>query len=746
MSHININVFKLTVSITFIYLFAGMTSIQAQPFTQQEITRWQKQAEKVIIIRDIYGIPHIYGDTDADVVFGLMYAQCEDDYKRIEMNYIEKLGRMSEIKGETFIHDDLLIRLLIDSKEAIKDYKAAPKWLKKLCNAFADGMNYYLYRHPNEKSVLLHRYEPWYPFLWTDGSIGAINTAGVTAGELGRFYTNPEPLISSVDTDEVHQNFDEPLTGSNGFAFAPALTQSGNSILYINPHVTMYFRPEVHLVSKQGLNVYGAVTWGQFFVYQGFNEYCGWMHTSSFVDAADLYTEKIEKTKSGYTYLYDGKYKKVAEKEIRIDYSTPDGMKSKYYIGYYTGHGPVFTKRAGKLLSLQSDNRLKEGLVQCWNRTKTKGLSDFKKTLNLKGNISNNTVYADRDGNIAYWHGNRIPKRDTVYDWNEPVDGTIRATSWKGYHSMDEIVHCINPPNGWLQNCNSTPYTCAGKYSPVRKTYPLYMAPDGENFRGINAVRTLTENRNYDLNKVIETGYNTRMAAFEVLIPALIACFENYSLNHTTTEDMQQAIDILSTWDYQCADNSVATTLAVEFGERMLPAIYAVDTGNEYGISDLVDKVNYIASNPKVDQWMKLLEETISDLNKQYGTWKVAWGAINRFQRLSTDIENRFDDSQPSIPVAFTSSLWGTLPSFGSKRYLNTINRYGFGGNSFICAVEFGEKVRAKALLGGGQSGREDSPHFFDQGERYAKGEFRDVLFYKEDVMRHIESIRHPGE
>ncbi|HRO73683.1 MAG TPA: penicillin acylase family protein, partial [Saprospiraceae bacterium] len=175
-------------------MFAGMTSIQAQPFTQQEITRWQKQAEKVIIIRDIYGIPHIYGDTDADVVFGLMYAQCEDDYKRIEMNYIEKLGRMSEIKGETFIHDDLLIRLLIDSKEAIKDYKAAPKWLKKLCNAFADGMNYYLYRHPNEKRALLHRYEPWYPFLWTDGSIGAINTAGVTAGELGRFYTNPETL------------------------------------------------------------------------------------------------------------------------------------------------------------------------------------------------------------------------------------------------------------------------------------------------------------------------------------------------------------------------------------------------------------------------------------------------------------------------------------------------------------------------------------------------------------------------
>src|SRR6266496_4551624 len=140
----------------------------AQNFSQPEITRWQKQAAQVTIIRDNWGIPHIYGKTDADAVFGLMYAQCEDDFKRVEMNYVEKLGRMAEVKGESELYNDLLVRLIIDSADAINDLKKSPDWLKKLCNAYADGINYYLYQNPNTKPELLNRFQPWYPLLWTD--------------------------------------------------------------------------------------------------------------------------------------------------------------------------------------------------------------------------------------------------------------------------------------------------------------------------------------------------------------------------------------------------------------------------------------------------------------------------------------------------------------------------------------------------------------------------------------------------
>ena len=275
-----------------VLLFISSISL-ANPYTDQ--------AKRVTIHRDEWGIPHIYGKTDADAVFGLMYAQCEDDFARVEMNYIEKLGRMSEVKGEKELAYDLYIKLLIDESEAKAEYKTSPVWLKKLLNAYADGINYYLQKHPEVKPKLLTHFEPWYPLLWTDGSIGAISTGDVTEQETALFYGLPAQVASVK-----YQTPDEKLTGSNGFAVGPSLSKSGHSLLYINPHVTFYFRPEVHVESEEGLSVYGAVTWGQFFVYQGFNPYNGWMHTSSEVDVADAYVETTRSRNGQMEYLLDG--------------------------------------------------------------------------------------------------------------------------------------------------------------------------------------------------------------------------------------------------------------------------------------------------------------------------------------------------------------------------------------------------------------------------------------------------------
>jgi acyl-homoserine lactone acylase PvdQ len=631
--------------------------------------------------------------------------------------------------------------MIIDSADAVKDYNNAPVWLKKLCNAFADGINYYLYKHPETKPALLARFKPWYPLLWTDGSIGAISTADISVNELKSFYSG-EPFVSFIDEQK-----EEVLTGSNGFAFSPKITESGNSILYINPHVTFYFRPEVHMVSEEGLNAYGAVTWGQFFIYQGFNEHCGWMHTSSAVDAADTYIEKISKKDKGWQYEYDGKQKTVLEKRISIAVKKENGFEITNFNALFTHHGPIMAKRDGTWLSVRADNRIMNGLIQCWQRTKAKGLDDFKKTLDLKGNISNNTVYADAQGNIAYWHGNRIPARDTKYDWNKPVDGSITATEWKGYHEINETVLSINPANGWLQNCNSTPFTVAGNNSPKKENFPNYMAPDVENFRGINAVRVLSEENKYDIDKVIKAGYDTRLAAFEVLVPALVNSFEkNVVYPDSLYALLIGPVTVLKHWDYRCSEKSIATTLAIEWGQRLLPLIQASADQDEFEFTDQVSKAKYFAAKAKPEDLLLTLLATINDLQKRFGRWQVGWGQINRFQRISSDIENKFDDSKPSIPVPFASSAWGMLPSYTSRTYPGTQKRYGVNGNSFVCAVEFGKRIKAKSLLAGGNSGDENSPHFFDQGPMYSKGIFKDVLFYKEDVLKKTERKYHPGE
>jgi len=731
----------------------------------EEVSRWEKQADNVTIIRDNYGIPHIYGKSDADAVFGLLYAQCEDDFKRVEMNYIEKLGRIAEVKGESELYNDLLIRIIIDSADAIKDYKKSPDWLKKLMNAFADGVNYYIYKHPETKPALLTRFKPWYPLLWTDGSIGAISIADITVAELKNLYSgessfssfNPVKKVpghTGLDPASFPNNFaeEEVVTGSNGFAFSPKITESGNSILYINPHVTFYFRPEVHIVSEEGLNVYGAVTWGQFFVYQGFNEHCGWMHTSSAVDAADTYIEKLRKKNNGWVYEYDNKQKSVTEKKITLRYKSGDAIQTKTINALFTHHGPIMARRNGEYLSVRADNRIMNGLIQCWERNKTTGFEDFKKTLALRGNISNNTVYADAEGNIAYWHGNRIPERDTKYDWSKAVDGTRSATEWKGLHKIDETVHIINPANGWLQNCNSTPFTVSGNNSPKKFTesggenYPAYMAPDGENFRGINAVRVLGEQTSYTIDKVIKAGYDTRLSAFEVLVPALVKAFEkNINYNDSLYALLIGPVSVLKNWNYRCSENSIATTLAIEWGQRLLPAIMQTKLVDDEE-ADQVNKTKQFVATAIPQELMEPLLATINDLDEKFGRWQVPWGKINRFQRISSDIDNKFDDSKASIPVGFVSSTWGMLPSYSSKTFPGTVKRYGVNGNSFICAVEFGKRIKAKSLLAGGESGDENSKHFFDQGLMYSKGQFKEVLFYKEDVLKHVERRYHPGE
>lgn len=721
-------------------LFLFPLSIFAQKLNQTDLIRCQKQAQKVTIIRDTWGVPHIYGKSDADAVFGLLYAQCEDDFKRVEMNYIEKLGRLAEVNGQKDLYNDLQIRLLIDSVDAINDYKKAEPWLKKLLNAYADGINFYLHTHPQIKPILLTNFKPWYPLLWTDGSIGAISTADITNNEIKNFYSGND----AVGATKIQRD-PELQTGSNGFAFAPSITASGKSILYINPHVTFYFRPEVQVSSEEGLNVYGAVTWGQMFVYQGFNQYCGWMHTSSNVDVADMYAEKIVKKDNKLFYEYDGKLRPVIQKKITMKYLENGVLIDKNITTYYTHHGPVMAKRDGKWISLKSFNRSMTSLIQSWKRTKAKGLEDYKKVMELKSNTSNNTVFADNKGNIAYWHGNFVPIRDTKFDWGKVVDGTTSATEWKGLHAVDEIVHSYNPVNGWLQNCNSTPYTVAGKDSPKKSDYRPYMAPDGENFRGLNAVRVLSSQKDYTIDKVIKSGYDTYLTAFEILVPAMVASFEkNIQPQDSLYTLLKEPILTLKNWDFRASESSVATTLAIETAQKIGSQISRVYV--EDGELDQVESTRRFATRAMPTELLLPLLRTVNELKSKFGKWEMPWGEINRFQRLTGDLIEKYDDSQASIPVGFASALWGCLPSVNSRYFEGTKLRYGVGGNSFICAVEFGDRIKAKSLLAGGESGNKTSKHFSDQSLMYTQGKFKDVLFYKEDVLKNAERTYKPGE
>jgi acyl-homoserine lactone acylase PvdQ len=416
-------------------------------------------------------------------------------------------------------------------------------------------------------------------------------------------------------------------------------------------------------------------------------------------------------------------------------------LKQRDFNTYFTKHGPVMAKRDGKWISLTSYNRSAKSLEQSWIRTKAKGLEDYKKAMDLLANTSNNTVFADKDGNIAYWHGNHIPKRDLKFDWTKPVDGSTSATNYLGLHSVEEGVHVYNPKNGWLQNCNSTPFSSAGIYSPTKSNYPSYMAPDGENFRGVNAVRVLNKEHQFTIDKIIETGYDTYLPAFEVLIPPLLNAYQAKADKYP---NLKEPIEILKKWDYRSGEKSIATTLAIELAQKLSRDIMQVYI--DAGEKDQVEKTQEFAKTASADKLLSTLTETLTELEGKFGKWQMPWGDVNRFQRLTGNVNEIYDDNKESLPVGFASALWGQLPSFNSRPMLGTNKRYGVSGNSFVCAVEFGEKIKAKSILAGGVSGNVNSAHFTDQAKAYTQGKFKDVLFYKEDVLKHVEKRYHPGE
>jgi len=719
-------------------IFSLTNSIGYAQFSKSETERWTSAAKRVQIIRDGFGVPHIYGKTDADAVFGLMYAQCEDDFPRVERNYIEKLGRLAELKGESYLYQDLYTRLILDSAEAKKDYAASPSWLKSLLNAYADGINYYLYQNPSVKPSVLDRFQPWFPLMWTDGSIGAISTGYLTAEHLKKHYEGVDLAFNKSEA------FKEIQTGSNGFAISGMRSASGNAMLYINPHVDFYFRPEVHMVSEESLNVYGAVTWGQFFIYQGFNEHNGWMHTSNDVDVSDLYEEQIVEKNGKEFYKYENELRPVITRPITVRYKIGVGKSERTFTARYTHHGPVMSHKNKNLVSVRSYNRSMNGLIQSWLRTKTKGYEDYKKVMNLRANTSNNTVYAAKNGIIAYWHGNHIPVRDKRFDWSKPIDGSVKETEWKGIHSLNEMVSVYNPPVGWIQNCNSSPFSVSGAFSPKRNEFPRYMAPDGENFRGVNAVRVLSALNKPTLEDLINAGYDRKLAAFEKLIPALVKAYDQ-NKNDPGYSNLSEVIDTLRVWDLNADASSVATHIAVEWGTLLLPLLSSIKAEDNYQYIDQPARMDKFLSQVSSKELLELLSRAVSGIIQNWGKWQVAWGEVNRFQRISREIELVHSDSLESIPVPYAASTWGMLPSYASRKFSGTKKRYGVHGNSFVAAVEFGRKIKAKSLLAGGQSGNENSPHFRDQANMYANGIFKDVLFYKKDVMKNAKKIYHPG-
>jgi acyl-homoserine lactone acylase PvdQ len=722
----------------FILVLALVAGANAAAQTPANVAAWERQAKGVTITRDDWGIAHVVGKTDADAVFGLIYEQAEDDFNRVETNFINSMGRLAEAEGEKEIYRDLRMKLFINPDSMKVKYAVSPAWLQKLMVAWADGLNFYLYKHPEVKPRVIRKFEPWMALTFSEGSIGG-DIEKVNLNQLEAMYGGGTPPGRSSPPED-NDAYQEP-SGSNGIAIAPSNTLNHHALLLINPHTSFFFRSEVQVTSDEGLNAYGAVTWGQFFIYQGFNERTGWMHTTSGVNDQSDYAETVTKKGDGYVYKYGVGERPLTAVTISVPYKTATGMSKKDFSVYYSSHGPIVRKADGKWVAVKMMQEQVKALMQSYTRTKQKDYKSFAQTMELHTNSSNNTIFADGSGNIAYFHGNFIPKRDPKFDWSKPVDGSDPATEWQGLLSVKESPLLLNPASGFIYNSNNWPWSAAGPSSQKKEDFPAWVETGREESpRGYHALKVLPGKKDFTLSSLISTAYDSYLPSFERMIPPLLKAYDDAQASNPLKAKLAEQIAVLRAWDYRWAAQSVATSLAVFWGEDVSRRVGA-DARRARMSSDA-----YIEHGAPGETLLQSLASASDKLAADFGKWKTPWGDINRFQRVNGDIVQQFDDAKPSIPVGFASARWGSLASFGARAYPGTKKWYGTSGNSFVAVVEFGDSVRARAVSAGGESGDPKSKHFNDGAQNYATGNLREVYFYKNQLKGHTERVYHPGE
>jgi len=702
----------------------------------------------VTIHRDAFGVPHIFGQTDAAAIFGLAYAQCEDNFWQLETDYINALGRAAELEGEKGLARDLVFRAFEVEKLSKVEYERMPANLRTLCDAFAAGVNYFIARTPQDKSQnrsrLLSGLEGWHLVAMTrSGRIGSINRLGLNPNEiqLGKLEATDKAQAAPLDLEGFHRWFVESNVeqdeGSNMWALSPKKSATGNAMLLINPHVGFFGggqRYEAQLKSEEGLNAYGFAILGTAYIRSGFNESFGWSHTNNYADTADVYLESFDDPKKPLSYRYGNEHRTAVEWTDEIKVKTENGIEVRRYRFRKTHHGPIIGQRAGKPVAARIA-RLEEGgeFEQRIAMNRARDFKEFKAALSKLSLSGSNTLYADNKGNIFYVHGNAVPKRAPQFDWTKPIDGSTPETEWHGLHAFEELPQLLNPKSGYLQNCNSTVFLSAGDKpgdgNPLKAKFPAYMVPEDDTPRSRSSRRVLTGKKKFSFDDWTTAATDRTVGEARTGIQSLADQWEKMKHeDEARAEAIKTAVLELKAWDQVARVDSVATTLFILAHEQAR------------------ERANAARNKESKFKELAALEKVVAELESNFGMWQVPWGEINRLQRIHTSGEEPFDDARPSFAVAGGPSQTGVVFTFGSHAVKGQMRRYGTEGNTFVAIAEFGKQLRAQSVLVFGQSADPKSKHYLDQAELYAQGKFKPVRFSLTEVKANLERSYHPGE
>jgi|CXWL01.1.fsa_nt_gi acyl-homoserine lactone acylase PvdQ len=674
-------------------------------------------ARTVMIQRDSYGVPHIEGPTDASVVFALGYAQAEDNFPHLEDNFIRALGRAAEVHGRPALLDDQMVAALDIVALAQAEYARTPARMRRLYDAYAAGLNYYVARHPEEPHALLTRFESWFPLALIRYKYHLLEFVGYA----GLDTANYRPVVTPAPPERPQ--------GSNAWAIAPSRSTSGAAMLLINPHIGFYGVAqyyEAHLISGEGWNFSGVGRYGFPFPYMGHSEALGWAHTDNYPDIGDLYIEHFDDPARPLAYRYGRGWRTAHETRHEIGVRGPDGaLTRESFQVRRTHHGPIVSSLDGQPLSIRL-SMLREGgwFDQWYAMSKARNFAQFRRALERGAVPYMNVVYADRDGNIFYAYNGAVPRRRAGFDYLRPVDGADPRTEWQGYHRFRELPQVLNPESGFVQNTNSSPFvTTSGDDNPREADFPRYMiGPEEFNPRARVSRDILENKRLFSFEDWSEAATDTRVWEARRLIPELRAAMAG--AEPALAARVEPVMQALEAWDQIGATDSVAMTVFVRWYIKMRRARMPTD-----GAARLA-----------------LLDDTRAELERAHGDWRLPWGEANRLQRRHWNGAQAPDDGALSLPVRGGPGWVGVVFNFYTGAPNERGRAYGVMGNSYVSVVEFAAEPQARSIVYFGQSGRPESAHYFDQAPLYARGDFKDAPTTRAQVSAAAVRRYHPGE
>ena len=643
------------------------------------------EGQSVTIYRDSYGVPHVFGQTDASTVFGFAYAQAEDNFPRIEANYMLALGRGAEMYGDSSTEEDRLTLALDIPRLAVAEYGRLDAHTRALCDGFAAGLNYYLTKH---RGRYLSHIEPWYPLAFIRYNYYVLG-----------FVRDPKIGVPFPVGRGYFDKFTTPANGSNGWVIGPSKSATGHAMLFINPHLP-FFGPgqvyEGHVHSDEGWEFTGYARFGFPLPYVGHNANLGWVSTDNAADVADGYVETFDDPAHPLAYRYGNGYRTATERFERIG-----GHRVRFVA---THHGPIVASYNGKPVAARIARLTDDGwLAEWYAMTKSRTLSEFKAALHPLAMLFGNVMYADRDGNTFYLYNAAVPRRDPKFDWTKPVDGADPATEWHGYYPLDSLPQLTNPSTGWMENCNSSPFLLTSSGNPDSAAFPMPMVKEGtrENPRARASRRILMSTPKFTFDQWKAAAFDTHVISADSLIPLLL------SQVHGVDPDprLDSAANVLANWDRRATVTSVATTIYSIWHHEL-------------------QRHDYIAA-------LRIAMDSA-----------VPWGDRNRLQRVDdhdTPILDlpKFNDAAPSIAVPGVDGYDGAVFTVYTTDVSGQHRRYGVHGGTYVSVVEFGPTTHGLSVHTFGASGDPHNSHYMDQSPMYARGEMKPTWYTLEEVRAH---------